>query len=68
MQKDFKKLIRQAEKQGWRVETKKKSGTVMLFPPNGMSPVPIHHTNSDRKALRNTIAVMKQRGFQEPGS
>lgn len=66
MQKDFKKLIRRAEDQGWRVEKKKSGGKVLIYPPNGMSPVTIHQTNSDKRALKNTLSAMKQRGF-EPG-
>ena len=67
MQKDYKKLIKRAVDQGWRVEYRK-SGKAMLFPPDGSSPVVIHGTNSDRRALANTVKKMTARGYREPGN
>ena len=63
--KDFKKILREAERQGWRSRETTKG--LMLFPPDtSKSPVAIHRTPSDHRALANVLAQMRQRGFRWP--
>ena len=39
----------------------------MLYPPDPeQSPVLVHKTESDQRAIRNTISRMRQRGFIWP--
>ena len=57
-----KRLLQEATEQGWTViETKK---GVMLLAPDGVGKVVMHGTNSDRRALRNLVSIMKRHGFQ----
>lgn len=63
---DLSKIIKAALSQGWRVE-QTKSG-YMFFPPNrSLSPVTVHLTPSDHRAVRNFKAEMVKRGFIWPG-
>lgn len=65
MNKDFKKLLKEAERQGWRVEEGGKN--YLLWPPDkSQSMVTVAKTASDVKAIHNTIGRMKQRGFKWP--
>lgn len=65
MNKDFKKLLKEAERQGWRVEEGGKN--YVLWPPDRtQSMVTVAKTASDVRALQNTIGRMKQRGFSWP--
>jgi hypothetical protein len=59
--KEVKKLLKDAEEQGWRVE-KKKAGW-MLYSPDGVTKVMIHKTASDHRALDNAISLMRPGGF-----
>lgn len=60
--KEAKKLVKQAEKQGFRVKEKKNGW--LLLTPNGQGAVMIHKTQSDQAALRNDIARLRRYGFQ----
>jgi hypothetical protein len=65
MDKDTKRVVKEALRQGWRVEERSKH--IMLWPPDKtLSPVTIASTPSDKRALNNDIARMRQRGFQWP--
>jgi hypothetical protein len=65
MNKELRKVVRAAEAQGWRVEATKKGW--MLYPPQtSQGAVAVHGTPSDVRALHNTIAEMRRRGFIWP--
>jgi hypothetical protein len=57
------RLVRKAEKQGWRVR-ETKSGW-MLFSPDGVTKVSVHKTPSDHRWHRNTIRDLRKGGFHE---
>lgn len=60
--KDLRKLIRQAEKEGWRVETRKNK--VMFFPADKSAEViTVHLTPSDWRAMRNFVALLRRAGL-----
>ena len=62
MANGVKKLVRQiAGWPGWRVEEPSK-GFVVYPPDKDKTPVTIHRTESDRRAIANTIARLRQRG------
>jgi hypothetical protein len=63
---DLAEVIAEATQQGWRVEQTK--GGFMLYPPDRMlSPVAVHRTPSDQRAIRNFRAEMTKRGFRWSG-
>lgn len=64
--KDFKKVLDQATKQGWRVE-QTKGGHWRLYAPDGEHIVHAASTPSDHRALANTIAQMRRYGFKWEG-
>ena len=64
--KDLKKLLRAAQAQGWRVELGK-GGHFTLYAPDGVGRVTMSSTPSDRRALMNTVAYMRQFGFEWKG-
>lgn len=59
--KEVKNLLKQAEKQNWRVKEKKKGW--MLYSPDGVTKVMIHKTASDHHALDNAVSEMRRGGF-----
>lgn len=62
---ELRKVRSAAAAQGWRV-VEVKNGW-MLYPPDpAQSPVLVHKTESDQRAIRNTIGRMRQRGFVWP--
>lgn len=63
--KDAKKLVKEAEKQGF-VAKEKKNGW-MLTVPNGQGSVMIHKTPSDHRALKNAVARLRRYGFKSDG-
>lgn len=62
--KETRKIIREAKRQGWRVDEKGKH--YKLFPPVGRM-VTMAKTPSDVRALQNMIALMRQSGFKWKG-
>lgn len=60
------KIIKAAERQGWRVE-RTKAGYLLYPPDRRLGPVAVHRTPSDRRAVRNFRAEMVKRGFRWPG-
>ena len=62
LSKEAKKLVKQAEAQGFRVKEKKNGW--MLLTPNGQGSVMIHKTQGDQAALRNDIARLCRYGFK----
>ena len=62
---ELRKVRSAAAAQGWRV-VEVKNGW-MLYPPDpAQSPVLVHKTESDQRAIRNTIGRMRHRGFVWP--
>lgn len=59
--KEVKKLVKQLQQQGWRVE--ERGNRFMAYSPDGVTIVSIHKTPSDHRWLRNTIAQLRQGGF-----
>lgn len=59
---DWKKIIRECERQGARIEQTKKG--LMIYPPDPTKqPVSVHRTPSDRRALQNTLRDLRHAGF-----
>lgn len=65
MKREVRELVREAKRQGWRVE-QLKSGHIRLYAPDGKHIVHVSGTPSDRRTLANTIADMRRYGFQWP--
>ena len=59
--KEIRELVRELERQGWRV-AQTKGGHLRAYPPAG-SPVIMPSTPSDRRALANAVSLLRQRGF-----
>ena len=60
--KDIAQLVRALQAQGWRVE-RSGGGHYKAFPPDTSKPmVTIASTPSDRRAFRNTIALLRRSG------
>lgn len=57
------KLIREAERQGWRVK-RISCGGWLLRSPDGVSQVTIHPTPSDPRTEQNTLALLRRGGFR----
>lgn len=63
--KEFRRLIRAAEEQGWRVRSIKKG--LMLVPPDPTkAAVTIHRTPSDRRSWNNAVAQLRSSGLEWP--
>lgn len=62
MDKDIRKLIKQATRQGWTVEVTSKVTFMAPNPSHGS--VTAHLTNSDWRALKNLTSELKKRGFR----
>lgn len=60
--KAMRKLVKELEKSGWRVE-EMKSG-YKFFSPDGEKIVTMHKTCSDHRAGRNILAELRQGGFE----
>lgn len=63
-QKDLKKLLKEAEKQGWEVVPKKDGW--QLLAPDGENIVTVHKTPSNR-AIRHYVSDMRKCGFTWKG-
>jgi len=62
MTKDWKKLIREAERQGWQVEPTRRCH-YKWWAPDGKTMLVSGTTTSDRRALMNHITNMRRAGF-----
>jgi hypothetical protein len=62
----MKKLVREAERQGWRVEPTK-SGHWRFYAPDGEHIVHASGTPSDHRSLDNLVAQMRRYGFKWKG-
>lgn len=65
MDKDTRKMLDEARRQGWTVE-QRKGNHLKLHAPGGRTIVTMGATESDYRALRNTIARMRRAGFKWP--
>lgn len=63
--KDTRKMLAEAERQGWQVVAGK-AGHVKLYAPDGATIVTMGSTESDHRARANTIARMRRAGFKWP--
>lgn len=59
--KDWKKVEKLLKKQGARFDATKKGQ--LIKHPNGVGMVLIHKTPSDHRAMKNTIAQLRNAGF-----
>jgi hypothetical protein len=64
-QKEWKKIKRESERQGWRWKATK-SGE-QGYAPDGVGIVTVHKTPSDSHALDNTLSLMRRYGFKWKG-
>jgi hypothetical protein len=62
VRKDVAELVRRATAQGWRV-AKRKSGSILLFSPDGETIVTLHSTPSDVNWQRAAIRQLRRGGF-----
>ena len=63
--KEFRRLVRAAEEQGWRVRPLTKG--VMLVPPDPTkAAVTLHRTPSDCRSRNNTLAQLRASGLAWP--
>lgn len=65
MNKDVRRIVEEAKRQGWKAETTMKSH-VQLFAPDGETIVTIGGTPSDARWLPKTVARMRRAGFEWP--
>lgn len=61
MKKEFKKLLKEVEKQGATIKPTK-SGCLVLSP-DGKGKVALHGTPSDHRALQNAVSQLRKAGF-----
>ena len=60
---DFKKIVRRAEIQGWRVEKRKEYW--LFFPPEvELPPCKMGGTPSSSRSLANLLACLKKKGYK----
>lgn len=65
---DIKKVAREAERQGWRVDRTSK-GHWRFIPPDPQGRICIHSgTPGDRRGIHNLVAEMRRQGFRWPPS
>lgn len=62
--KEIKRLVRDLEQQGWRVELRK-GGHYVAYAPDGVGIVTFSGTPSDHRAYRNTLAQLRRAGYKE---
>lgn len=66
MDLEWKRLVKEAAKQGWAVERGRK-GQLKLIPPDPTRQiVVIHGTPSDHRAFKNAVALMRRQGLDWP--
>lgn len=63
--KEVKKLVKEAEEQGWRV--KETTNGYLLYDPSGQHLETLHKTPRDPKGLRHSAARMRRYGFKWKG-
>lgn len=64
---DIRKVVKEAKRQGWRVETTK-SGHLKFLPPDRTKRACVFSgTPGDQRAIHNHIAAMRRQGFRWEG-
>lgn len=63
--KEVTKLLREARRQGWRVEKRRKH--YQLYSPDGRGIVNVPTTPSSRRTIMNRITRMRHYGFEWKG-
>lgn len=62
MKKEWKELCKRAKQQGWRIEHTCNGHTKWLSP-NGADIVVSGNTVSDRRGIKNHVAMLRRAGF-----
>jgi len=63
--KQIRDLLKEAERQGWTVDERRKG--YLLKSPDGVTMVSLHKTPSDHRWLQNTLREMRKGGFEWKG-
>lgn len=66
LRKETRAIVREAERQGWRVEVGG-GGHLTLYAPDGEGVVTVAATPSDYRSLENSISDLRKHGFQWKG-
>jgi hypothetical protein len=61
VKKDVAKLLKEAERQGWRIEDRGRR--YLCFSPDGNTVVTVSKTPSAQKALMNILSDLRKGGF-----
>lgn len=64
LKKDINKLVKELERQGWRVD--KDRPHYMAYSPDKVGKVSIPKTPSSQRTLQNKISKLRQHGFEWP--
>jgi hypothetical protein len=66
LDKEVQKIVREAERQGFRIKPTKK-GWMIYGRREGQGCVVLHRTPSDQRGLKNSIADLRRLGFRWKG-
>ena len=61
VKKDVAKILREAERQGWRIEDRGRR--FMCFSPDGRTVVTVSKTPSSQRAVLNILSDLRKGGF-----
>jgi len=59
--KDIKRLVEKLKEQNWRVDDRGEQ--IVAFSPDGRTIVTFHKSESDHRAMKNTISRLRKGGF-----
>jgi len=62
--KDINKILRKAVKDGWHISSRKKSGHILCFAPNGIDIVTISLSPRDKTATKKVESDFKRAGLK----
>lgn len=66
MDLEWKRLVKEAARQGWRIQQGRKGQTILTPPDPDREIVVVHDTPSDHRAFKNAVARMRRQGLQWP--
>jgi predicted RNA binding protein YcfA (HicA-like mRNA interferase family) len=66
LKKELREILREARRQGWRVE-RTRGGHYMLYAPDGKNIVVAASTPGKQSSIRETLAEMRSYGFKWKG-